>query len=66
MNDIPGMNDHIGGRIECVYVGNGEYEIPYSLIRVGCIQGNMGIGDLRVIMMPDPRAFSGKVDTGSP
>ena len=47
MNDIPGVNDHIGGRIECVYVRNREFEIPYSLIGVGCIQGDMGIGDLR-------------------
>ena len=23
MNDIPGMNDYIGCRLECVYVGNG-------------------------------------------
>jgi hypothetical protein len=23
VNDIPGMNDYIGCRLECVYVGNG-------------------------------------------
>ncbi len=47
MNDIPGVNDYVGSRIECVQVRNREYEIPYSLISVGCIQGYMGIGDLR-------------------
>jgi hypothetical protein len=47
MNDISGMNDDIGGRIESVYVRNGECEIAYSPICVGCIQRNMGIGDLR-------------------
>jgi hypothetical protein len=47
MNDIPGVNDHVGGRIEGVYVHNRECEVAYSLAGVGCIQGQMGIGDLR-------------------
>src|SRR5262245_59762323 len=47
MNDIPGVNDHVGSRIERVYVHNRECEIAYSLVGVGCIQGQMGIGDLR-------------------
>jgi hypothetical protein len=47
MNDVPGVNDYIGDRIECVYVRNREREIAYSLIGVACIQGYMGIGDLR-------------------
>src|SRR5262249_51326742 len=47
VNEIPGVNDHIGGRIERIYVRNREREIPYSSIGVGCIQGYMSIGDLR-------------------
>jgi hypothetical protein len=47
MNDIAGMNDDIGGRIECVDVRNRECEIAYSPISVGGIKRNMGIGDLR-------------------
>jgi hypothetical protein len=47
MNDIPGVNDHVGGRIERVYVRNRECEIAHSLVGVGRIKGQMGIGDLR-------------------
>ena len=47
MNDIPGVNDYIGSLIECVNIRNRECEIAYSLIGIGCIQGYMGIGDLR-------------------
>ena len=47
MNNIPGVNDYIGGRIERIYVRNRECEIAYSPIGVGCIHGYMGIGDLR-------------------
>jgi hypothetical protein len=39
MNDIPGVNDHVGGWIERVYVRNREREIAHSLVGVGCIQG---------------------------
>ena len=38
MDDIPGVDDHVGGRIECVYVRNRECEIAYSLIGVRRIQ----------------------------
>ncbi len=37
MNDIPGVNDHIGDRIECVYIRDREFEIPYSLLGIGAI-----------------------------
>ena len=47
MNDVAGVNDHVRGRIEGVDVRNREFEIPYSLIGVRRIQGDMGIGDLR-------------------
>jgi hypothetical protein len=47
MNDIPGVNDHVGGWIERVYVRNRECEIAHSLVGVGRIKGQMGNGDLR-------------------
>jgi hypothetical protein len=47
MNDIPGVNDHIGARIKCVYVRNREREIAYSLIGIWDIQDYMGVRDLR-------------------
>ena len=53
MNDIPGVNDHVGGRIERVYVHNRECEIAYSLSGVGCIQGKWVSEICAMIMMPD-------------
>lgn len=47
MNDIPGVNDQIGGRIEGVDIRDGALEIRPSLIGVGRIQGDMGIGNMR-------------------
>ena len=47
MNDIAGVNDHVGGGIERVDVGNRAFEIPNSLIGVRRVQGDMGIGNLR-------------------
>jgi hypothetical protein len=47
MNDIPGVNNDIGDRIECVYIRNRDGEIAQSLIGVGGIQGEVSIGDLR-------------------
>ena len=47
MNDISGVNDHVRGGIERVYVRKREREIAYSPIGIGCVQSYMGIGDLR-------------------
>ena len=47
MNDVPGVHDHIWRRIERVYVRNRAREIPYSLVGIGSIRCDVGIGDLR-------------------
>ncbi len=43
MNNISGMNDQVGGRIERVDVGNSALEIAYSPIGVGRIESDMGM-----------------------
>jgi hypothetical protein len=47
MNNFAGVNDHAGGRIERIDVGNRTLEIAHSPIGVRHIQRDIGIGDLR-------------------
>jgi hypothetical protein len=47
MNDIAGVNDYLGWRIERVYVGDRQREVVHSLVGIGRIERQMRVGDLR-------------------
>jgi hypothetical protein len=47
MDDIAGVNDYLGWRIERVYVGNRQREVAHSLVGIGRIERQMRVGDLR-------------------
>jgi hypothetical protein len=53
MNDIPGVNDDVGGRIERVYVRNRECEIAYSLVGIGVSRVKWVSEICAMIMMRD-------------
>ncbi len=47
MNQVAGVDDYVGGRVEGVYVGDRLLEIQNSLIGVRRVESDMGIGYLR-------------------
>ena len=47
MDDVAGMNDRLGWWMERVYVGNRQREVAHSLVGIGRIERQMGVGDLR-------------------